>query len=436
MAHKFTKSFLQRALYDEPPARDTIYTDSQLPRFLLRLQPTRDPNRPWSATWCIRVPSGVGRTSKLRIGDARTLDVDKARDLARKRLAAIDAGEPIHANVIWTVRDLWRNFQASSNHQNCMPKTQQNRSFFFQKYILPRIGLLPLPQINRSVGKQLYDSVLAIAKARRYNGIDYNGLATARSAIYALQAVLSWAVEVGQLTQNPLHNAMRMPGSPARETVITKPEQYAKLFQTMNDMVVAGTLRPNMRTFFTVAALTGMRRGELRTLTWSQVNLAERHITLTNTKGIKLSRDGSKSESVSLPPIAAASLATIMPDNPSPAALVFQPAYRGGRPHSSNKLISYYVDWKRVRDATGLPKDMVLHSLRHSLGTVSVIAGMSALETQKLLRHRTLKMTSRYVHLAEGAESRLQDRATAHLFEPEKPPATVVPLRRGPRKAG
>jgi site-specific recombinase XerD len=91
---------------------------------------------------------------------------------------------------------------------------------------------------------------------------------------------------------------------------------------------------------------------------------------------------------------------------------------------------AYYVDWKRVRDAAGLPKDMVLHSLRHSLGTVSVIAGMSALETQKLLRHRTLKMTSRYVHLAEGAENRLQDRATAHLFEPETKSATVLPMRK------
>jgi site-specific recombinase XerD len=69
-----------------------------------------------------------------------------------------------------------------------------------------------------------------------------------------------------------------------------------------------------------------------------------------------------------------------------------------------------------VRDAAGLPPDLTLHGLRHSIGTVSVIAGLSAPEVQKLLRHRNISTTARYVHLAEAVESRLQDRATAHLL--------------------
>jgi integrase len=72
-------------------------------------------------------------------------------------------------------------------------------------------------------------------------------------------------------------------------------------------------------------------------------------------------------------------------------------------------------EWVRVREAAGLPKDLTLHGSRHSIGTVSVLAGLSAPEVQKLLRHRNITTTAKYVHLAEAVQSRLQDRATAHL---------------------
>jgi site-specific recombinase XerD len=56
-----------------------------------------------------------------------------------------------------------------------------------------------------------------------------------------------------------------------------------------------------------------------------------------------------------------------------------------------------------------------------------VIAGLSQPEVQRLLRHRNVSVTSRYIHLAER-QVRLQDRATAH-FDPEP----VELSRRRPR---
>jgi site-specific recombinase XerD len=54
-----------------------------------------------------------------------------------------------------------------------------------------------------------------------------------------------------------------------------------------------------------------------------------------------------------------------------------------------------------------------------------VVAGLSLPEVQRLLRHRNVTTTTRYIHLAER-HSRYQDRATAHL-DPE-PGAAVIPL--------
>ena len=144
---------------------------------------------------------------------------------------------------------------------------------------------------------------------------------------------------------------------------------------------------------------------------------------LTETKGLKLARkSGPKSETVSLPPIAAAAIAEILPPEGDPNSLVFPPL-RGER-------LSVHRDWKLVRGRAGLPGDMVLHGLRHSAGTAGIMAGLSLSEVQKMLRHRNIATTQRYVHLAEAASSRLQDRAMSHLT-PGAAAAAVLPLKRG-----
>jgi hypothetical protein len=66
-------------------------------------------------------------------------------------------------------------------------------------------------------------------------------------------------------------------------------------------------------------------------------------------------------------------------------------------------VIEINRDWLRIRKAAGLPADLTLHGLRHSVGTVAVIAGMSAPEVQKLLRHRNIGATAKYLHLADRA---------------------------------
>ena len=129
-----------------------------------------------------------------------------------------------------------------------------------------------------------------------------------------------------------------------------------------------------------------------------------------------------KTETISLPAIAAASLAEIIPSGAAPDDTVFVP--------HQGKVVEINRDWLKVRAAAGLPERLALHSLRHSIGTVAVLQGMSAPEVQKLLRHRNISTTAKYVHLAEATTSRLQDRATAHLLPDPRPSADTVTLPR------
>ena len=159
--------------------------------------------------------------------------------------------------------------------------------------------------------------------------------------------------------------------------------------------------------------MTGMRRGEIQSLRWGHVDLEGRQLTLHGTKGIKLAKSGPNTETVSLPWRAVAAFAAIKPEDALPSELVFVPM-RGER-------LSVNRDWNRIRKAAGLPVGLTLHGLRHSVGTAAVIAGLSLPEIQKLLRHRNVTTTARYIHLAQR-QGRYQDRATAHLDpEPARP---------------
>jgi integrase len=220
--------------------------------------------------------------------------------------------------------------------------------------------------------------------------------------------MLTWCVSRGQLQRNPVKGEIRLTGDGERETVITSAEDYARLFGAMDALVTEGALRPMARALIVTAALTGMRRGELQALRWRNVDLTARRLTIVSSKGSKLARNGPKTETVSLPAYAATAMATVRPDDAGDDELVFIPR-RGER-------LAINRDWIAVRDRAGLPADLTLHGLRHSTGTVAVIAGLSAPEVQKLLRHRNIATTGRYIHLADTA--RLQDRAMTGVTPP------------------
>jgi integrase len=420
MQVKLYNGLVRKLVEGPPPAVETVLFDVDLRRFALRLKPARTPGAPGAALYFIRY-TVAGREKRMKVGDPRTMSLEEARKSARARLAVVDsggdpAGDATAQRHAWTVRQLGEAYLASVDFRQRAERGQDTIRRAIANHLQPHLGVVKLadldvPAVRRFIGAIEADTRTNSRKRR------LGGRGAARKAVRVLSALLTWAVAEGHMKTNPLIGNIRLTGDGQRTTVMVEPEHYLAFLRAMEELVAEGVLRPVVRAFFIVKALTAMRRGELQALTWRQVDLDRRRIVLRESKGLALADGvGADSETVSLPDLAVAALAEIRPQVAKPGDLVFPP--------KQGRRLSVHRDWHLIRDRGQLPEGLVAHGLRHSAGTVAVLAGLSLPEVQKMLRHRNINTTQRYIHLAHAASTRLQDRAMAHVV-----PAAPAPRR-------
>jgi integrase len=416
MQDKWTVELFRRFTERNPPTRDESIFDTVVQRVAIRRKPATLPGGRWPAWAFIRYTAPDGSERRLKCGDPRTMTPDEIRKRAKALLAIVDAGgDPARdrrqTRAAWTVAQAADAYRASPEFARKAAKVRSGDAATINNHILRHLGPEQLGNIDVPMVRRLLRAVEGDTRvnARKRK---LGGPGAARKVARTLSALLTWVVGEGRLPRNPLIGNLRLNGDGSRDTVLDRADQYAALFAAMASLVADRELRLSSQVFITVKACTGMRRGELQHLRWGQVDLAERRITLTLTKGARLAHAGPRFETISLPPLAVAALSAIRPDNPVPDAQVFIPL--------QGSVMEVNRDWLKVRAKAGLPADLTLHGLRHSAGTVAILAGLSTAEVQKLLRHRNINTTAKYIHLAEASRSRLQDRAMAGVL-PQTP---------------
>jgi integrase len=167
--------------------------------------------------------------------------------------------------------------------------------------------------------------------------------------------------------------------------------------------------------FLRLALATGMRKGALMALRWSDVDY-ERGFILLEGEHAKSGR----TERIPMSKVARSILEGIeRTDSP----YVFPG--RGGGQRTDFKRIA-----ARVRDKAGLPKDFrPLHGLRHTFASWLASSGAVDLYTlQKLLTHNSAQMTQRYTHLADEALQRAAAVAGEVFQGVSGDKATVIPF--------
>lgn len=157
---------------------------------------------------------------------------------------------------------------------------------------------------------------------------------------------------------------------------------YLKALDDEPDQDAAGLLR--------LALVTGMRKGALLALRWTDCDFERGIITLRGASAKK-----GKTEFIPMTTAARAILGAV---ERTASPYVF-PGKGGGQRQDFRRMA------RRVRDKAGLPKDFrPLHGLRHAYASMLISSGRVDLFTlQKLLTHGSPQMTQRYAHLADEA---------------------------------
>lgn len=241
------------------------------------------------------------------------------------------------------------------------------------------IGQLPLHQITPAVIAELRDQ-LSIEKT--YRGKERSG-ATVNRYLAALSKVLTLCVrEWGLLEVSPMPKVGKLKESSGKMRFLQK-EEIDQLFEACKKSRNS-LLYPAVA----IAVTTGMRRNEIVTLRWSQIDLHRGFIHLQQTK------NGSD-RVIPIPN----EIIVLLEDlkKTSREEFVFPPVRRIGNKHGH---ISLRSSFESALKKAGIA-DASFHTLRHTAASHMAMQGANSSALQAILGHKTPAMSKRYTHFSD-----------------------------------
>lgn len=196
--------------------------------------------------WCAQISLGGRRLTKY----GRTQKV--CRDWIKEMLTKIDGGLTFEATQITIERyfEMWLNGKELSRRHG----TVDNYRKITNSYILPRLGQMRLQELSPTHIKQLYSLLKEEGRGPR----------SVQAVHVVLHCALKQAVREGLLGRNPV-DAVDRPRVEQTEFQILNEEQARQL-------LIAAVGTP-FETIFYLALTTGMRKGELLGLKWTDLDL-------------------------------------------------------------------------------------------------------------------------------------------------------------------
>lgn len=238
-------------------------------------------------------------------------------------------------------------------------------------------------------------------------------------ALRILRNALNSAVRLQLIPQNPTA-AIRFPKVVRRDIRPLEPDQCQKLFTAcildrLGDVII-------------LAAMTGLRKGELFALEWSDINLRERVLTVRKSLeevagnlALKETKSKAGRRAVVLDDVATAALKRRQQKaleegfEFDQVPLVF-PNTLGGFLRSSNFARR---TWQPIKTAAGIPESVKFHDLRHTQASLLLAAGVHPKVVQERLGHSDITLTmNTYSHLLSGLQSEAVDKLSAFNLTP------------------
>jgi integrase len=261
-------------------------------------------------------------------------------------------------------------FKALAQWYLDLPEVKAKRSYVRDKYsvreLLPHFGDRLLKDITPALVESYKQKRLAEPSYRK----NLTKPATVNREITCLKVIFNKAVKNGKAERNPAQGVKLLKENNERDRILS-PEEYAQLLAHSPG---------HLKQIVELAYHTGMRQGEILTLTWGQVDLKDGFI--------KLSPENTKTNDGRLVPLNGEliDLFRAMPRG-LPGVPVF--TYQGKSISCIKK--SFVTACKRA----GI-KDFTFHDLRHAFINNRRLEGHDYFRIMAATGHKTLEVFKRY----------------------------------------
>lgn len=263
-----TKTTVEAA-QPHPMKDQTFVWDDSLPGFGLRI------TRAGVKSYVIEYrANGSTQSRRKTIGRHGKVTPDQARKLAKGLFADITHGkDPVAedqaAKAETTVGKLLDQFIAEHVKVNNKPSTASREERLINGRIRPALGSLKV-------------SALTTARVREFHSSMVGTKISGNRALAHLRRACRFGIEHGMLKTNPCDGITRYKETP-KDRFFTDQELQA-IGRALRDLEAAGGLFPGMGDAIRLLALTGLRLGEVQTLSWSNFDASMGVLRLMDAK--------------------------------------------------------------------------------------------------------------------------------------------------------
>ena len=358
----------------------------------------------WVGRWREDVMRSDGSVQRIR----RSLVIGTRADFPTRRLAErqfetllarINAPSyrPGRIASLAEFADRWRR-EVLIHHK---PSSIKAANSHLRCHILPLLGKTKLEELGLEV-QQGFITRLAEAVARK----------TALNVMGTLSVMLSTAKNWGYICEPVEFGKLTMPMQEVKED--------ARFFTAEEAKQIISTAEEPFRTMFAIAAMTGVRAGELLALQIDDLDFERKliHIRRSVWRGrIQTVKSKASRASVAMPDVLSLILKVYLKSwRENPMKLLF--INRRGRPYNATKVVQKAL-WP-VLDKLKIER-CGLHAFRHTHSSLLLETGASPTVAQAQLRHSDPRITlGIYGHVIGDSQRNAVDRV-AEILDPNGP---------------
>lgn len=263
--------------------------------------------------------------------------------------------------------DCTQNRHSKGHRANIEYMLRSRLSPFFKNAVIRQI----FPENIHKLFAQLKKKGLENATINRYHQV--------------LSSMFTEAIQLGFATSNPLNKIKKLPESDKR-----------KEFNYLDKVEIEKLLNACSDEFYPIAAVaifTGMRKGELCGLKWSDIDFNENLIFVKRSY-----TENTKGKATRIVPMTSDVKEVLLNQR---KILAFKSNYVFPLSDGSMRKGNISKPYKNALKQAGISKKITFHGLRDTFATLFLSDGGTLEYLQEILGHRSKETTMRYSHLAK-----------------------------------